>query len=267
MYYAPGRSDSLSTMTEFDVWTQHEDADEPGLQPGPSDPRAMPSANLARGAPTVGNDHAPGRMPLQTTIARVHDICIEATKKYLEDRYINRQMRNAATRSAGFPGGGHNHFQPQTAGRVSSQFYSYAAPTGFPRGVYNNPQSQPPGGACSQSFPYDTRRQSMPLQDATSDLANASTGSLLADVSRICDGIWSQSQRDRLYVPKTERLAVANMSILLHWAETVVWNSGQVAAGGLDEEVAFEVVVDAGSKLCRWLGDEDRQVMIEALWF
>lgn len=250
-------TDSELTIPEFHP------AGEQYLEPGPSNLQAIPPINLTRGAPSVANGHAEGwgQMPRWMIFTRVHDICIQATKKYLEDSYNNRRVRNAAAVSA------YNNFLSQQSRGVYSQFLPYAAPAGFPGGVYNNPQPQPPGGGYSQFFTYDTRRQSMPSQYATSYLADVSTGSLAGDVSRICDELWAQAQRDRHNAPETEREAVEDMAHLLDWAETIVWNVGHVTAGELEEGQALGQVIAAGKNLCAWLGDERRQALVQALWF
>ncbi|KAF9879028.1 hypothetical protein CkaCkLH20_03261 [Colletotrichum karsti] len=92
------------------------------------------------------------------------------------------------------------------------------------------------------------------------------TESLLTNISRICDELWAQAQRDRFHVPGTERAAVENMAHLLEWAETIVWNlptEDEYEDDGLVEFHAREVT--AGKNLCLWLGDTERWEMIVAL--
>lgn len=92
----------------------------------------------------------------------------------------------------------------------------------------------------------------------------APTDSLLANISIICSGLWSQSQRDRLHVPNTERVAVANMTHLLEWAETIVLGDAEAMA---DEPLDVNRVLTAGKNLCAWLGDVDGRGEIEVLSF
>ncbi|KAF3358130.1 hypothetical protein VdG1_02907 [Verticillium dahliae VDG1] len=64
--------------------------------------------------------------------------------------------------------------------------------------------------------------------------------------------------RDRLYVLRSERMALENMGQLLEWAETI-------AEGDKGEEMEPMRVLTAGRNLCAWLGDDMGVEMMGAL--
>jgi hypothetical protein len=87
-----------------------------------------------------------------------------------------------------------------------------------------------------------------------SDVPEA-TDSLLSNISSICQMIWSRSQRDRLHVLGTERMAVENMGCLLEWGETIVL--GDIDEWNMSDEAAVRRFITAGQNLCAWLGDDE----------
>ncbi|KAK2058904.1 hypothetical protein LY76DRAFT_592812 [Colletotrichum caudatum] len=91
----------------------------------------------------------------------------------------------------------------------------------------------------------------------TAGFAEASTESLLVNIGRICDGVWAQARRDRLYVPGTEKAAVVNMRHLLDWAEAV--------ASTPRSQVHIRQVFTHGKSMCAWLGDFEGRAEIDRL--
>ncbi|TDZ14954.1 hypothetical protein Cob_v012116 [Colletotrichum orbiculare MAFF 240422] len=211
--------------------------------------RAWPSPSSELADPMSGIEVAAGlphaQLPLSEKFTRVHDICLEATKKYLDERQINRQMRFSTPAVA----------ESRSRPRQNPQRHS--------KKTYAVPYS--PYEAAQQRHRQSIEASS--AHDGMTGFADASTGSLLSDVSRICDGVWAQSRRDRLHVPGTERTAVLNMAHLIEWAETIVWTSGDVAVGDIGREPAIKNIFAAGKNLCAWLGDVDGREIIEALEF
>ncbi|KAK1989556.1 hypothetical protein LZ30DRAFT_3876 [Colletotrichum cereale] len=177
----------------------------------------------------VENTYSPqGRQTLsyEVQVKRVHELCLEATRRYLEERRTNLRMMVAPT-----------------------TMYHFSMRRQFPR-------------ASFRFAPYTNSRQSFSnLSSAASEtiagVAEASTDSLLVNIGRICDGVWAQAQRDRLYVPGTEKAAVVNMRHLLDWAETVTSAPRSWAH--------IRQVFTHGKNLCAWLGDFDGRAEIDRL--
>ncbi|KAK1994509.1 hypothetical protein LX36DRAFT_713835 [Colletotrichum falcatum] len=167
-------------------------------------------------------------LPYEEKINRVHELCLQATRRYLEERRMNLRMRVAPTTM-------HQFSVRRQSPRASFRF-----------------------------APYTNSRQSFgDLSSTASDMiagvAEASTESLLVNIGRICDGVWAQAQRDRLYVPGTEKAAVVNMRHLLDWAETVTSTPRSMAH--------VRRVFTHGKSLCTWLGDFDGRAEIDRLGF
>ncbi|KAK1600007.1 uncharacterized protein LY79DRAFT_3791 [Colletotrichum navitas] len=157
---------------------------------------------------------------------RVHELCLQATRRYLEERRTNLRMRVAPT-----------------------TMYHFSMRRQSPR-------------ASFRFAPYTNSRQRFGNLPSTASemiagVAEASTESLVANIGRICDGIWAQAQRDRLYVPGTEKAAVVNMRHLLDWADTVASTPRSWAH--------IRLVSTHGKSLCAWLGDFDGRAEIDRL--
>ncbi|KAK2023428.1 hypothetical protein LX32DRAFT_145280 [Colletotrichum zoysiae] len=120
----------------------------------------------------------------EVKVNRVHEVCLQATQRYVEERRTNLRMRVAPT-----------------------TMYHFRLRCRYPR-------------ASFRFVPYATSRQNFGSLSSTASemiagVAEASTESLPVNIGRICDGVWAQAQRDRLCVPGTEKAAVVNMRPLL----------------------------------------------------
>ncbi|EEY19911.1 predicted protein [Verticillium alfalfae VaMs.102] len=201
-------------------------------------PMSITSNIAATVLPSGEAHHRDGRLSCSTTIVSVdnasssnpasdvHTICLLATESYLSERRANWRLRG---------GGGVSRQCPQR-------------PSSSPRGSRWMPYV-PPGQDSDGEHGHRRRRSST---------GERPTGSLLANVSRISTALWKQAMRDRLYVLRSERMALENMGQLLDWAETI-------AAGDKGEEMEPMRVLTAGRNLCAWLGDEVGVEMMEAL--
>ncbi|KAJ0168486.1 Actin-related protein 2/3 complex subunit 1 [Colletotrichum tanaceti] len=202
--------------------------DASGFNSRQSQPRLRSDESAAQtgGLDSISSLQSMRNLAYEARVHAVHEICLPATRKYLEERQANLRLRTAPI-SLRCPG------MRRHAPRASSRFTPYAVP--------------------AQSFGNPSSTASELLDSAT----ETSTGSLLANVSRICDGFWAQAQRDRLHVPDTEKAAVQSMRHLLHWAETIV-NTPM-------SWMTTHWVFTHGKNLCAWLGDSDGRLKLDRL--
>jgi hypothetical protein len=171
-----------------------------------------------------------------SAMALVHDVCLEATKKYLAEHVRTYQARNhSAQQQPGFCRRHRRHrhahrFSPYSPGRNEvddDKMFGMAAPA---RAIH---------------IPEPTN-------------------SLPKNVSFICDLMWRRAQRDRADIPRAERMAAESMACLLDWAETVVFAEANDRRGPAEDNILRRTAV-AAQNICAWLDDAEGLAFLESL--
>ncbi|KAK2006878.1 hypothetical protein LZ32DRAFT_71872 [Colletotrichum eremochloae] len=222
------RSERSMSMMAVSVSSPRLVYDVYGVRSHPSRPQLHNGNSRAQDEGVQNTSSPQGRETLsyEAKVNRVHELCLQATRRYLEERRTNLRMRVAPTTMYQFS---MHHQSPKASFRFS---------------------------------PYTNSRQSLrnlssTASETTAGVAEASTESLLVNIGRICDGVWAQAQRDRLHVPGTEKAAVVNMRYLLDWAETI--------SSTPRSRAHIRQVFTHGKSLCAWLGDFDGRTEIDRL--
>ncbi|KAI0845620.1 hypothetical protein F5Y00DRAFT_165719 [Daldinia vernicosa] len=209
----------------------------PAPAPSRTDGRTLSIATSSRTVSIPSSSTGP-IVDICATARAVHDICLQATRTYLDTHLANRRARAASQGwSVACHGGGSGNSSNDTGTNNSSDT--------------TNSSSNNNSNTCTHN------------SSSSSNAIPPSTQSLLLNTSSICSMLWTGSQRDRLHVLNVERLAIESMGRLMHWAETV-------ALGNEDEwrvanEQALWEVLDAGRNLCSWLGVPDAVRAMEVL--
>ncbi|OHE93033.1 hypothetical protein CORC01_11672 [Colletotrichum orchidophilum] len=178
------------------------------------------------------------RHTMAARIRQVCDICLRATKRYLEQRHRNFRIRNTS-------------FSLNSNGPVTRGYPSRVALTAFRSGAHH------------QSMRLNPYFDSRPLPAIPVSPDGTPNGILLAKITRICDYLWALALRDRLVLPGTERETVANMAQLLEWAEVVAGcgNRSELTESAIDRLDLLHLF-QAASSLCSWFGDSEGEARL-----
>ncbi|KAI0110027.1 hypothetical protein F4814DRAFT_450998 [Daldinia grandis] len=213
----------------------------PAPAPSRTDGRTLSIATTSRTVSIPCSSTGPV-VNIYATACAVHDICLQATRTYLDTHIANRRARAA------------------------SQSWSVACQGSGSRSSSNGTSTNNSSNtANSDNNNNNNNNNNARTHDSTSssNTIPPATPSLLLNTSSICSMVWTGSQRDRLHVLNVERLAIESMGRLMHWAETVALSSGD--EWRIANEQALWEVLDAGRNLCSWLGVPDAVHAMEAL--
>ncbi|KAF3059367.1 hypothetical protein GL218_05063 [Daldinia childiae] len=211
----------------------------PAPAPLRTDGRALSIATSNRTVSIPSSSTGP-IMNTYATARTVHDICLQATRTYLDTHIANRRARAASQ--------GWSMACNGSSSRGSSNGTSTNNSSNTTDSSNNNSNNN---NICTHNFTFN------------SNAIPPSTPSLLLNTSSICSMLWTGSQRDRLHVLNVERLAIESMGRLMHWAETVALSSED--EWRVADEQALWQALDAGRNLCSWLGVPDAMHAMEAL--
>ncbi|KAI1650552.1 uncharacterized protein F4817DRAFT_264256 [Daldinia loculata] len=209
----------------------------PAPAPSRTDGRTLSIATSSRTVSIPSSSTGP-IMNICATARAVHDICLQATRTYLDTHIANRRARAA---SQGWSMACHGSGSGSSSNGASTNNSSNTANSS------NNNNNN--------AYTHDSA--------SSSNAIPPSTQSLLLNTSSICSMLWTGSQRDRLHVLNVERLAIESMGRLMHWAETVALSSED--EWRVADDQALWQVLDAGRNLCSWLGVPDAVHAMEAL--
>lgn len=197
---------------------------------------------------------------LVDSVVVIHDICLAATQKYLDNLRTNWDLRNGRPANSGevekllggrpariHERGPGDRWRPYTRSvlrrRANSENHLEHVTMDIEGDQYQDDGS-PHRPVLAQKNPIPE-----------------STNSLLDNVRHICNLIWRRAQRDRVDVLGAEAKGCQEMSYLYECGEAVVLYN--VTDAAKDPQACWGRLMAAGTGICRGLGDWEGLRMIE----
>lgn len=236
---------------------------------------SIPSSALGDGASTIYPEDSvsatsraggapPNRLPLESLVDYVvvlHDICLAATQRHLDNLRTNWDLRNGRPASGGEDDNGSSGHPARKHDRGIQDRYGPFTKSGPRRRAHsdNDLEHMTTGTKANQHQDDDGGHQR--LVSVQNNPLPESTNSLLDNIRHICDLIWRRAQRDREDVLGAEAKACQEMSFLFECAEVIVLYN--LADAARDPQACWRQLVAAGTGICRGLGDWEGVKMIE----
>lgn len=235
---------------------------------------SIPSSALGEGASTIypedsvsatsRADAPPNGLPLGSLVDYVvviHDICLAATRRYLDSLRTNWDLRNGRLASGREDENALSGHPARKRDRGIEDRWRPCTRSGPRRRAHSdNHLEHVTTGTNANQYQDDDGGHQLPVIVQNNPLPE-STNSLLDNIRHICNLIWRRAQRDREDVLGAEAKACQEMSFLFECGEVIVLYN--LADAARDPQACWRQLMAAGTGICQGLGDLEGLKMIE----